>query len=342
MMKNKILSISVAAYNVENVLGTCLDSLAQSRYLDDIEVLVINDGSKDNTEVIARKYQDKYPNSFFLVNKENGGHGSTINESIKRAHGKYFKVLDGDDWVDVKEFDGFIEDLFKCEADLMVNDYNEVYVNKNIRRKIIDAYDLNNKYDIKDMDSNNIVPMHSITVRTDKLQQHKFRMSEHRFYADTEYIFFVLSVVNNFQVSNKCVYQYRLGREGQSVSPDCLYNHIEDMLYIESRLIRECMSRTDHSNISLLKSFVQEKYMTTFYMFLLMSKNDKIYKLREFDKNMREKYPEFINEIPLGKYDLAKYNYSFFMNLYRVLHRIRLRLSPLKAAIICLFQDNER
>ena len=112
-----------------------------------------------------------------------------INESIKRAHGKYFKVLDGDDWVDVKEFDGFLEDLFRCEAALMVNDYNEVYVNKSIRRKIIDAYDLNNKYDIKDMDSNNIVPMHSITVRTDKLQQYEFGMSEHRFYADTEYVF---------------------------------------------------------------------------------------------------------------------------------------------------------
>lgn len=341
-MMNKILSISVAAYNVENVLGTCLDSLAQSRYLDDIEVLVINDGSKDNTAAIAKAYQDKYPKSFFLVDKENGGHGSTINESIKRAHGKYFKVLDGDDWVDVKEFDGFIEDLFRCEADLMVNDYNEVYVNKSIRRKIIDAYDLNNKYDIKDMDSNNIVLMHSITVRTDKLQQHKFRMSEHRFYADNEYVFCVLSVVKNFQVSTNCVYQYRLGREGQSVSPDGLYNHIEDLIYIEGRLIKEYMSDIHSPNKDLLKRFIESAYVGMFNQFLRMSKNDKIWKLRDFDKEMREKYPELINEIPLGKYDLVKYNYSFFMNLYRVLHRIRLRLSPLKAAIICLFQDNER
>ena len=341
MMKNKILSISVAAYNVENVLGTCLDSLAQSRYLDDIEVLVINDGSKDNTEVIARKYQDKYPNSFFLVNKENGGHGSTINESMKRALGKFFKLLDGDDWVDVKEFDGFIEDLFKCEADLVINDYNEVYTNKIIRRKFINTYAINNKYDIQDMNLNNIVPMHSITVRTDKLQQYEFGMSEHRFYADTEYVFLVLSVVSTFQVSNKCVYQYRLGRDGQSVSPDGLYNHIEDMLYIENRLIEKCMSCTVHPNIRLLKSFIKRKYIVTFDMFLTMSKNDKIYKLRDFDKNMREKYPEFINEIPLGKYDLAKYNYSFFMNLYRVLHRIRLRLSPLKAALIRPFKENE-
>ena len=85
-----------------------------------------------------------------------------------------------------------------------------------------------------------------------------------------------------------------------------------------------------------------KKYVTIFNSFLIMKKNDKIWKLRDFDKNMREKYPEFIKEIPLGKYDLVKYNYSFFMNLYRILHRIRLRLSPLKAAIIRHFKENER
>ena len=102
------------------------------------------------------------------------------------------------------------------------------------------------------------------------------------------------------------------------------------------------MNYKQHANGTILKHFISKKYVTIFNWFITMQKNDKIWKLRDFDKNMREKYPEFINEIPLGKYDLAKYNYSFFMNLYRVLYRIRLRLSPLKAAIICLFQDNER
>lgn len=326
-MKNKILSISVAAYNVEDVLGTCLDSLAQSRYLDDIEVLIINDGSKDNTAAIAKAYQDKYPNSFFLVDKENGGHGSTINESIKRAHGKYFKILDGDDWVDVREFDGFIEELFECEADLMVNDYNRVYLNKKIRDNVVDGYNFYVKYDIKNMNLNNIFPMHSITVRTDKLQKQDFRMSSNRFYADVEYVFLVISVAKTFQVSDKCVYQYRLGVNGQSVSPEGLYNHIEDMFYIEKRLIQEYMSKKNHPNSEILKIFVLKKYVTIFNSFLTMKKNDKIWKLRDFDKNMREKYPDFVNDVPLGKYCLVKYNYSFFINLYRILHRIRLLFS---------------
>ena len=113
------------------------------------------------------------------------------------------------------------------------------------------------------------------------------------------------------------------------------------MFYIEKRLIQEYMSKKNHPNSEILKIFVLKKYVTIFNSFLTMSKSDKIYKLRDFDKNMREKYPEFINEIPLGKYDLAKYNYSFFMNLFRVWHRIRLRLSPLKAAILRPFKGNE-
>lgn len=326
-MKNKILSISVAAYNVEDVLGTCLDSLAQSRYLDDIEVLIINDGSKDNTAAIAKAYQEKYPNSFFLVDKENGGHGSTINESIKRAHGKYFKLLDGDDWVDVKEFDGFIEDLFKFEADLMVNDYNAVYPDKSIRIKCTDVYSFNEKYDIQQMDLNNMFRMHAITMRTEKLQQQNFKISSNRFYADTEYLFLIFSLVKDFQVSDKCVYQYRLGVNGQSVSPDGLYNHIEDMIYIEKRLIKEYMSYKDHPNNKILKSFVSQRYVAIFNSFLTMSKNDKVGQLRDFDNNMREKYPDFVNDVPLKKYCLVKYNYSFFINLYRILHRIRLLFS---------------
>ncbi len=328
------MSISVAAYNVEDVLENCLDSLARSRYLADIEVLIINDGSKDNTENIANKYQKKYPKSFILVNKKNGGHGSTINESIKRAQGKYFKILDGDDWVDVEEFDGFIEELFSCRADLMINDFNEVYKNKIVRRKVVDSYNLNTKNDIQQMNLNNIFPMHSITVRTNKLRQENFRMSSNRFYADTEYVFLVFLVTKTFQVSDKCVYQYRLGVDGQSVSSIGVYNHIEDMIYIENRLLEEYITHIKHPNTKILKMFVQKKYIAIFNMFVIMCKNDKICQLRYFDTNMRKKYPEFIREIPLGKYAFVRYNYLFFINLYRVLYRISSMIKTFKSVII--------
>ena len=98
-MKEKILSVSIASYNVEAYLEECLESFVNSKVMDDLEVLVIDDGSSDSSPEIAQWYVDKFPDTFRLIRKENGGHGSTINKGIEVASGKYFKVVDGDDWV---------------------------------------------------------------------------------------------------------------------------------------------------------------------------------------------------------------------------------------------------
>ena len=108
MKKN--LTISIAAYNVENYLEKTLDSLIIDN-LDKLEVLIVNDGSKDNTKKIAQKYCKKYPNSIKLIDKENGGYGSTINAGIKEATGKYFKQLDGDDWYNTENLNRLVEDI---------------------------------------------------------------------------------------------------------------------------------------------------------------------------------------------------------------------------------------
>ena len=100
----KILTVVVPAYNIETYVKQCLDSFVQKEILDDIEVLVINDGSKDRTVELAEAYVRKYPETFRVINKENGGHGSTINRGIKEASGRYFKVVDGDDWVEGEAF----------------------------------------------------------------------------------------------------------------------------------------------------------------------------------------------------------------------------------------------
>ena len=99
-MDEKILTVTVPSYNVQAYLEDCLESFVNSEVMDDIEVLIVNDGSSDDTATIAERYVSKYENTFRLINKENGGHGSTINTGAREARGKYFKVVDGDDWVD--------------------------------------------------------------------------------------------------------------------------------------------------------------------------------------------------------------------------------------------------
>ena len=122
MEKNKVLTISIAAYNVEKFLKKTLDSLIIEN-MELLEVLIVNDGSKDNTLQIARKYEEQYPNTFKVIDKENGGYGSTINEGIKYATGKYFKQLDGDDWYDTKNLNQFCLKLKQIDTDMIYTPY---------------------------------------------------------------------------------------------------------------------------------------------------------------------------------------------------------------------------
>ena len=120
-MDEKILTVTIPSYNVEAYLEDCLESFVNSEVMDDIEVLIVNDGSSDNTAKIAQRYVDKYENTFRLINKENGGHGSTINTGVREAKGKYFKVVDGDDWVDTRSFIHLVKVLKESDAE----SYNE-------------------------------------------------------------------------------------------------------------------------------------------------------------------------------------------------------------------------
>ena len=120
----KLLSVSIAAYNVEQFLKQTLESfLVSDKLLEYLEVIIVSDGSSDHTVEIAREYEKKYPGCFVVVDKGNGGYGSTINSSLKIASGKYFKTLDGDDWVDTKGLEILLDFLKICEADLIISKF---------------------------------------------------------------------------------------------------------------------------------------------------------------------------------------------------------------------------
>ena len=116
----KLLTISIAAYNAEEYLANCLESLVKSKFLNEIEIIVVNDGSKDNTKDIGEEYARKYPYSICVINKENGGYGSTIEASLSRATGKYFKLLDSDDYFSTEGLDALISKLAESEADTVI------------------------------------------------------------------------------------------------------------------------------------------------------------------------------------------------------------------------------
>ena len=217
---SKILSITIPSYNVEKTLETTLNSLICPEIIDDIEIIIVNDGSKDNTLEIANKYQTQYKNSIVVIDKENGGHGSTINAGLKIATGKYFKVIDGDDWVDSNAFVLFIDELKKFNADLIFNPYTKVYTDSNTNETVdVKISYRNTILNIKDVINQigDYYQMHSLTFKTNSIKN-KFIIDEHCFYVDQEYILYSLPFISTIAFLDENVYQYRLGNIGQSVS----------------------------------------------------------------------------------------------------------------------------
>ena len=126
----KILTIVIPTYNMQDYLRRCLDSLiVPEEQMMQLEVLVVNDGSKDNSSAIAHEYQDKYPGTFRVIDKENGNYGSCVNRGLKEASGKYIKILDADDWFDNDTLAQYLIYLTALDVDLVLTDFKIVYEN---------------------------------------------------------------------------------------------------------------------------------------------------------------------------------------------------------------------
>lgn len=217
---DKLLTIVIPSYNVEKYIEKAVTSMANNKLNDKLEILIVNDGSKDNTAEIGKMLEKKYPESVKLINKENGGHGSTINTGIKIATGKYFKVIDGDDWVDSAAWERYISKLSKLESDLVLTPYNKVYENTNdVVKMNINCLSADKEYNIEDVIQNigDEYQIHSVTFKTDKVRDY-INNREHCFYVDQEYILFPLINIHSVTYIDEAIYQYRLGNINQSVN----------------------------------------------------------------------------------------------------------------------------
>lgn len=235
----KTLTISIAAYNVEKYLDKLCQSIVSTDCLGDLEVLIVNDGSKDKTAGIAEEYAGKYPGTFIHVAKENGGHGSTINKGMELATGKYFKVLDGDDWVDSEGLKYIVNQMKTVDADLIVTDRKRVYEDSG--KEEIDCFKgltPEMLYDIEDAcKSMGRMLFHSTFFKTSLLQQNCIHIDEHRFYVDNEILWFPFPYVNSIIYYDKVVYCYRLGLADQSVNPDVVAKRIDQHEYVSRRVV---------------------------------------------------------------------------------------------------------
>jgi len=217
---SKILTITIPSYNVEPYMNEVLPTFLDPAVIDKIEILIVNDGSKDGTAALGKEYEAKYPGVITLVDKENGGHGSTINKGIELATGKYFKVVDGDDWVDTAAFIKFVNFLEKTDSDVVATPHyrvNEETKEKELRG--FEGVEYEKEYRVDDvlLTLRDKYQMHNLTFKTDIVRKIP-KISEHCFYVDVEYIMYPLKYLETISFLNEAVYQYRVGNANQSVS----------------------------------------------------------------------------------------------------------------------------
>lgn len=220
----KILSIIIPVYNVEQYLEKCLESVLEIKHKEEIEVLVINDGSTDGSLSIIERYKSLYPSVMTVVDKENGGHGSAWNVGLKLASGKYLKFLDSDDWL--SNLDEIIILLKRVDVDIVFSNLNIYYSEKN-ETKLVKIPMPDNK--ILDADTfewdtihfgSDLTNFHYCIYRRAMLQPLYPLFLEKTSFDDG--ILFVAPLIycKTIYYNDMVVYNYLIGRQGQSMGKD--------------------------------------------------------------------------------------------------------------------------
>lgn len=297
----KIVSIIIPSYNVERYIENTITSMVGiGDMLNKIEVLVINDGSQDKTAEIAARYEQLYPESIRVINKKNGGHGSTINAGIWEASGKYFKVVDGDDWVETDNFCEYVNFLEHIDSDLILSPYYEYYEYNGEKQLVGDINISSGSREFhsicKDMQR---MEMHRITFRTALLRDNQIELDEHMFYVDVEYTCYPIPYVETIAFFDKPVYIYRLGNSEQSVAMANMWKRREQHKTVLEHLVTFYESvQTSAERKEYLRNAIAMMADVQYMIYLkgTVSGNTKN-ELKRFDKELKKSSREIYNSV---------------------------------------------
>lgn len=308
--KKPTLSISIAAYNISDFAIQIICSLLRSKYAEELEILVVNDGSKDDTvekinHFIKENYNGKGQSVIRVIDKPNGGHGSTINKGIELATGKYFRLLDGDDYYVTEELDKLMEKLHTEDSDLVLTNYIEDFsvTGEFKRTRLYEELTPGVQYKMEDITTygygfSSWGPLlHTATYKTQLLQNANFHIDEHCFYVDMEYNLMGVMVANTVTYYPYDIYSYYLGRQGQSVSPESYKKNVSQHEKVCLRLIKEYTNNKEKLPLGKQK-YIADKLIVllckTQYDIVIDYFNDSK-NFNIFDKKLKQ-YPEFYND----------------------------------------------
>ena len=236
----KYISFAIPCYNSAAYMDRAVESILKGG--EDVEIIIVNDGSKDDTSKIAHEYEEKYPTIIRAVDKENGGHGDAVNVGLDHAEGKYFKVVDSDDWVDEEALYKILDVLKTFEneekqVDMLLANY--VYEKEGMEHKKVIEYknvlpqeEIFGWNDVKHFHLGQYILMHSVIYRTELLRQCGLELPKHTFYVDNLFAFEPLPFVKNMYYLDVNFYRYFIGRDDQSVNEKVMIKRIDQQIRV--------------------------------------------------------------------------------------------------------------
>ena len=250
----KLLTLAISAYNMQEYLGKCLDSVTRPDIPDTLEVIIVNDGSKDKTSEIAHQYEKRFNSIVRVIDKENGHYGSCINKALEVATGKYFRPLDADDWMNTDALVSLLSLLENNDNDLIVTTHTNYLDNNRVNHiKIPDSIIVNKKYDLKTLDFQKekidcFLKMHTMTYKTSILKNMSLKLSTGISYTDSEYCMFPLDKANSVIFYDLDLYQYNLSREGQTMQQSIITKSVKPFYLISMKMIDYFIKNYDRNN----------------------------------------------------------------------------------------------
>lgn len=243
----KLLSIAIPCYNSQDYMEHCIRTLLVGG--EDVEILIVDDGSKDATTEIADSYAKRYPTIIRAIHQENGGHGSAVNAGIRHATGLYYKVVDSDDWVDEEAFLKVLEKLRELAGgddtvDLFIANfvYDKVGVKHKKVMRYTSMFPVDQTFgwnDVKLITKGHYLLMHSVIYRTEMLRKCKLELPKHTFYVDNIYVYHPLPYVKKMYYMDVDLYHYYIGREDQSVNEEVMIGRIDQQIKVNKIMVED-------------------------------------------------------------------------------------------------------
>lgn len=267
----KLLTIAIPCYNSQDYMEHAVETALVGG--EDVEILLINDGSVDSTGEIADRLAAEYPTIIRAIHQENGGHGCAVNTGLANAKGVYYKVLDSDDWLDRDSLLRVLDVLKNMVqegngVDMLLANY--VYEKPSLHKHKVIRYDgvfPENKVfgwsEVKRFKMSQNILMHSVIYRTKMLRDCGLELPKHTFYVDNIFVYYPLPYVKTMYYVNVDLYRYFIGRDDQSVNEQVMIGRIDQQIKVNKIMI-------DSYDLTKIKNKKLRDYMVK-YLTMMMT-----------------------------------------------------------------------